>query len=73
MSQNGHIYFKNLAASVSDHIGTLCIKGLSFIAGDWMKWKSWVNDSCQIFKVNEKLLMPVSNICVTMFKKLDGK
>ena len=28
MSHNGHSYFKNLAACVSDHLGTLCIKGL---------------------------------------------
>ena len=35
MSQNGQTHFKNLAAfaarfqSMSDHFGTLCIKGLS--------------------------------------------
>ena len=34
MSQNGHIYFKNLAASVSDHIRTLRIKGLKHTNAD---------------------------------------
>ena len=32
MSQNGQTYFKNLAAYVSDHFETLCIKGLNMLA-----------------------------------------
>ena len=28
MSENGQPHFKNLAANVSGHFGTLCIKGL---------------------------------------------
>ena len=41
MSQNGQTHFKNLAANaVSDHFGTLCIKGLNtppHLAHDFLK------------------------------------
>ena len=46
MSQNGKTHFKNLAAnaaSVSDHFGTLCIKGLKNILSCYYKHQNRVS------------------------------
>ena len=60
MSQNGQTHFKNLAAfaarflNVSDHFGTLCIKGLNY--GYIKTYRMWYNDSFWLVEIFLEIL-----------------